>query len=97
MANFRTAQHFRAFAGAKFRCLVCRRFTTATAEGVCPRCGVAPPVVRSVFGRRKDPSDLPTGPEPHGERYGHRRSRIRWVLAATFLLVHVLVWRLFFG
>lgn len=29
--------------GAYFRCLPCQRLVTATARGVCPRCGWSPP------------------------------------------------------
>lgn len=31
--------------GARFRCVVCRRFVTATERGVCPSCGFRPPTL----------------------------------------------------
>jgi hypothetical protein len=32
-------------AGARFRCLPCRRFVEAGPSGVCPHCGYAPPTL----------------------------------------------------
>ena len=31
--------------GARFRCVVCRRFVKATERGVCPTCGFRPPTL----------------------------------------------------
>jgi len=43
MSDSRTVASRGTYPGARFRCLVCQRFTTANDHGVCPSCGFVPP------------------------------------------------------
>lgn len=45
MSDSRTTATVGKHPGARFRCLVCQRFTTANSFGACPRCGFVAPSV----------------------------------------------------
>ncbi|MCG8422506.1 MAG: hypothetical protein MJE77_31715 [Proteobacteria bacterium] len=45
MSDSRTVHGLGQHPGARFHCVVCRRFVKATERGACPNCGFVPPTL----------------------------------------------------